>query len=179
MRHVLFAILSLLLALAPLGAEAALITGPVPDDKYITVAGLDWAWASPASSFGGFDIDAPGGGWRIATPDEFSDRPDAGDFVMDGELRCAAGYFTDSFNWCDFSDPIAGYITRDYVPNAGFGVNGISCNVVPCDIWVVRGEAAGEAPAASAIPAPATLALLTLGLIAVAPITRRAARARR
>jgi hypothetical protein len=179
MRRVPFAILSLLVALAPLGAEAALITGPLPDDKYITVGEFDWAWASPASSYGGFDVDAPGGGWRIATPEEFADQPEASDFIVDGTLRCASGYFTDSFTWCDFSDPIAGFITRDFVPDAGYGVNGVSCNVIPCDIWVVRGEPAHES-VTNAVPAPATvvLVLLTLGMLA-APLACRATRARR
>jgi hypothetical protein len=175
MRFVVLAILSLLAALTPLDAEAALIPGPLPGDKFITVDGLDWAWASPASSFGGFDIDAPGGGWRIASPEEFADRPDANDFIVNGELRCAAGYFTNSFTWCDFSDPIAGFLTRDYVPDAGYGVNGVSCNVVPCDIWVVRGESSIDA-----VPTPATLMLVlwTLGMVA-APFACRATRARR
>ena len=179
MRHVLFAIFTLAAALAPVGAEAALITGPLPDDKYITVGEVDWAWASPASSYGGFDVDAPGGGWRLATPEEFADRPDASDFTVDGVLRCASGYFTDSFTWCDSSDPIAGYLTRDYVPDAGYGVNGASCNVVPCEIWVVRGEPAHER-ATNAVSAPATvvLVLLTLGMLA-APLACRATRARR
>lgn len=175
MRHAIFAVLILAAALAPMSADAALIAGPLPGDKYITVGDLDWAWASPASSFGGFDVDAPGDGWRIATPEEFADRPEASDFILDGVLRCASGYFTDSFTWCDSSDPIAGFLTRDYVPDAGFGVNGVSCNVVPCEIWVVRGESS-----ANAVPSPATLSLILLSFgILAAPLACRATRARR
>lgn len=175
MRHVMLAMLTLTVALAPVAADAALIAGPLPNDTYITVGDLDWAWASPASSYGGFDIDAPGDGWRIATPEEFEDRPDADDFVVDGLLRCASGYFTDSFTWCDFSDPIAGYLTRDYVPAAGYGVNGVSCDAVPCDIWVVRGESSRTAVAA---PATLALVLLAVGMLA-APLACRATRTRR
>jgi len=185
MRIFASVVTAVLLSIAPMVAEATMLSGtvpgdnglqvsdgyrvaeltpgPVPGDRYITFGGLDWAWASPASSFGGFDINAPADGWRVATLGEFALRPAPGDFGPPDAFKCASEYFS-GFSHCDFGDALAGHIARDYTPNAGFAPSGVNCNLEPCEIWVVRGQR---------IPAPATLTLVALGLALAAPVLLR------
>ena len=156
-------LLAAVAALASVPAQAAVNT-PVPSDNYITVNGLDWAWASPCAatgsgSCGTVDFSYQGSqGWRIPTLEEFLARPEYTAFGS----KCASAYFS-QYNHCDFGDGAAGYIF-DY----GYGVlpNGSS---VYSDSWVVRSESAVP----GGVPEAATWAMMIAGFGMVGASLRR------
>ncbi|MET0307734.1 MAG: PEP-CTERM sorting domain-containing protein [Sphingomonas sp.] len=64
---------------------------PVPDNAYITIDGLDWAWALPYNAvqdpyfYSGIDLFYQGKlGWRFPTPEEFAIHPVLADFTFAG-----------------------------------------------------------------------------------------------
>ncbi|ARE42120.1 hypothetical protein RGUI_3979 [Rhodovulum sp. P5] len=113
-------------------ASAANIEAPLPDNAYITMGGLDWAWAYPYNSdHSGFDLSYQSAyGWRLATADELLSAPSPSDFIFDGanvplggtdpisgatfhvvdalltgDAACATPYFSSgSWNHCDWGD---------------------------------------------------------------------------
>ena len=72
-------------------AQAAIINTPVPTNAYITVGGLDWAWAMPVPSdgSGGFgvfiDLSVQGPlGWHVPSAAELALAPLAIQFLFPG-----------------------------------------------------------------------------------------------
>lgn len=66
-------------------SHAALIDAPVPSNAYITIGGLDWAWANPLPAADGLDLSYQSQfGWRIPTLAELGLAPDATDFLVSG-----------------------------------------------------------------------------------------------
>ncbi len=77
MRKLLACLVALV---ATAGANAAPINSPVPTNAYITMGGLDWAWANPLP--GGVDLSYQGQfGWRLPTAAELANSPFATDFL--------------------------------------------------------------------------------------------------
>ena len=143
--------------------QAAHVETPLPANTFITMNGLDWAWAYPVTATdGGFDLSYQSQfGWRLPTTLELESAPLATDFIfpganvplggtdpvsgaefqavnaaLDGAAACAAPYFSISgFDYCDWSDGKG----QPYEPWAG----------LPGDEWwsdqlVVRGEMVEE-----------------------------------
>lgn len=150
-------------------ANAALINAPVPVNAFITQGALDWAWANPLP---GADLSFQGAlGWRIPTLNELNIAPLATDFLFvganvpfngvdpvsgavfsatngnyNGAGACATPYFTPtSFSHCDWQDgkgqPLGPWHGLPGAPNFA-------------EQLVVR-----------SVPEPATVALLSLGLV--------------
>jgi PEP-CTERM motif len=156
-------------------AQAVIIdnTTAVPDaDVLINFesSGLDWVYAAPIAPIERGALNAAPAsyraaeGWRVATDDEWANRPEWFDFLMPGfttanvsaidsfidhtKLRFATKYFSD-FDHVDLNDYAAGNVT-DGAHNLGISV--------PETIYVRTTRPA-------AVPEPATFGLLGLGLI--------------
>lgn len=132
-------------------AHAGPILTDLPNSTYITVGNLDWTWASPVSSATYFTynvLSAPTlhAGWRFATVEEFEDRPNASAFRRhDGTVINSAVYWNSSFDYVDYTDGVAGYLSRVLQDTIDYR-----------DIWYVR-------DAISAVPEPAAWALMIGG----------------
>jgi hypothetical protein len=165
------------LALAGAAPAQALINAPVPVANYITLGGIDWAWAAPCAPYGSscgvVDMTYQSTqGWRFPTLAEFLARPKVSDFGG----KCAAEYFSTIHSHCDFTDPeYPGGTTVNgagqpmgYLFDYGYGITLNGSDSV-AETWVVRG--------AGAIPEPATWAMMIGGLGLVgASLRRRAAK---
>ena len=125
-------------------SASAIVNLPVAANAYITIGGLDWAWASPCGavqSCGDIDLTYQGTqGWRLPTAAEFAVHPIASQFVFRGanvpnggsdafgntfqagspgaDAACATAYFSNSYTHCDWSDGVAG---RWYDPSISGG----------------------------------------------------------
>ena len=131
------------------GASAALTAGPLPDTAYITVNGLDWAWASPVNEqfFGANELKPPEfqEGWRFATDTEMAGLPSLADFTRpDGSYIQAPEYWNTVYTHVDPGDYQGGYVASQW----GHG---------PYETVHVR-------DGASPVPAPGALALVAAGL---------------
>lgn len=158
-------------------ANAALVNTPVPTNAYITMGGLDWAWANPLpSSSPTFDLAFQSGfGWRLPTAAELLGAPLATDFLfaganvplggsdpvsgavfqatnagLTGDGACASPYFSNTYRHCDWQDGLG----QPLGPWAGMaGAPSFA------DQLVVR-FAGGQA-----VPAPGVMGLMLLGLL--------------
>jgi len=124
----ILSILSVVAVMAVAGvAPAAIYDAPVPTNAYITINGLDWAWASP---FGGeFAIDLvyqAQFGWHVPTANELTKAPIASQFLFSGanvpvntgldpvsgaevsgapaDAAIAVPYFNTVFNFAEYYD---------------------------------------------------------------------------
>jgi hypothetical protein len=149
------------LGLASVPAQAA-VNVPVPTDNYITVGGLDWAWAAPCAAYGDscgpVDFSFQGTlGWRAPTLAEFLARPDYTAFGS----KCASAWFS-QYSHCDFGDAASGYIF-----DWGHNVLPLGSNRY-AESWVVRGE---QGP--GGVPEAATWAMMIAGFGMVGAAMRR------
>ncbi len=147
------------LGLAAVPAQAAEV---VPSSDYITVNGLDWAWASPCAAFGDscgpVDFSGQAGqGWRAPTLAEFLARPDYTAFSS----KCASRWFSVHAH-CDFEDAANGYIF-----DWGYNVLPLG-NTRWSESWVVRGQ---QEP--GGVPEAATWAMMIAGFGMVGAAMRR------
>jgi hypothetical protein len=153
---------ALLTIAAATPSTAAIINAPVPTDKYITVGGLDWAWASPCAfqspSCGVVVLSYQGSqGWRIPTRNEFLARPTVADFGN----KCASNWFTTQHSHCDFGDPAtSGGVNSagqpmGYLYDFGYGITSNGSSSL-AETWLVRGVG-------GAVPEPTTWAMMILG----------------
>ncbi|MGB9609556.1 MAG: PEP-CTERM sorting domain-containing protein [Bryobacteraceae bacterium] len=150
-------------------SAAALIGIDPPSNLIVSAGGLEWVYAAPC---------APGGcgtitlhhGFRLPTDSEWlSSFTDLNDlftkFGSPSPGKCAAPYFSDQWDHCDFGDLQSGYVYNS--PFAPDDAHRLEPNG---ETFLVRGEG-GE------IPEPATYALVGAGLAGVM-VRRKRARAR-
>lgn len=162
-------------------AQAAFLDSPVPSNAYITVGGLDWAWAFPLPAGFGLDLGYQASqGWRLPTAAELLSAPLATAFLfaganvplggtdpvsgasfqatnanLNGAGACATPYFSNSYKHCDWQDGLG----QPYGPWVGMpGAPGFG------EQLVVR---------ASAVSAPASMAVLGMGLLGLGAAVRR------
>ncbi len=175
------------IAFAAVPASAALNVS-LPTNAYITVGGLDWAWANPCTPTGGcgdIDLSFQGDeGWRLPTIAEFAARPVADDFFFAGANvpgggTGALGETFFAFGPVDASGAVldgacaavyfsTSYSHCDYLD----GLDGYiwdPANPVPGlnETWLVRGASDGV------VPEPATWAMLIAGFGMVGAALRR------
>lgn len=139
-------------------ASATLTPGPVPNTAYITVNGLDWAWASPVNEqwWGDNELKLPEfqDGWRFATDLEMAGLPSLADFTRpDGSHIQATQYWNTVFTHVDAGDYAGGYVASQW----GNG---------PYETVYVRD---GGNP----VPAPGALALVGAGLLSLVAKRRK------
>ena len=140
---------------APLFANANPVLTDLTTNDFITVSGLDWAWAGPITSevwFGANTLYQAGlhAGWREATDLEWANRPDYTAFGT----KCASKYWNSSFTHCDFGD----ILSQHWIAGPENAA----------DLWYVRSLAA---PAA--VPEPDTAALMGIAWVALAILRKR------
>jgi hypothetical protein len=147
-------------------ANAAALLGQEPAPSLIVRTGnFEWVYASPCG--GGPDSCSPllrHHRFDFATDTQWTTsfaNLDAliAAFTVNGEARCASTYFSVNYDHCDFTD-----LTIGAIWNSPFG-NGV--NESAAETFLVRTVATGE------VPEPASLALIALGLAAVAARRRK------
>jgi hypothetical protein len=148
-------------------SAAALIGIDPPSNLIVSAGGLEWVHAAPC---------APGGcgtitlhhGFRLPTDSEWlSSFTDLNDLYTKFSTpiplgKCAAPYFSDQWDHCDFGD-----VQLGYVYNSPFAPDGLHRFAGISETFLVRGEG-GE------IPEPATYVLVGAGLAAVGLRRKRA-----
>lgn len=117
------------MALSISSAASASVDIPVPANAYISLGGLDWAWASPLPGDPDFDLAYQSQfGWRLPTAEELANAPLASQFIflganvplggsdangayfeaananLTGAAACAAPYFGSGYTNCDWQD---------------------------------------------------------------------------
>jgi len=169
-------------------AHGAFVNTPLPSNTFISLGGLDWAWASPVghdvSWFGAnspVDLSTQGAyGWRIPTTTELALAPTAWHFVLSGANVPLNGV-----------DPLSGAYSSGGSPNGPLAcATPYFSNVFHhCDFsdglgaglgqqWYSSGSAATWADSllvrpTSPIPEPETYALVLIGLGAIGLVARQ------
>ncbi|ARE41660.1 hypothetical protein RGUI_3519 [Rhodovulum sp. P5] len=165
-------------------ASAALYEAPVAANAYITMDGLDWAWANPLpANNSSFDLSYQSAfGWRLPTVAELVNAPLATDFIfaganvplsgtdpvsgayfttatasLTGDAACASPYFSNTFYHCDWQDGLG----EIYGPWAG-----MQDAESFAEQLVVRS-------ATPPVPLPGAAGLLLAGLGGIAALRRR------
>jgi len=168
-------------------SHAAPLNVPVPKNAYLTVGGLDWAWASPCNGFGvascgPIDLTYQSTqGWRLPTPAEFASHPSAQAFAFPGANVPANGVdpVSGAFNGTAKFDglnadmacaaPYFGspYVWCDWLDGAaGHWFNPATTTIGYYDTLVVRETAAS-------VPEPTAWAMLIAGFGVIGSVGRR------
>lgn len=149
----------------------------IPNENILlNLNGLDWVYAGPIATeaFGPGNIEAPeyraSEGWRYATADEWSLRPDWTDFIIDGatldpisgfgdhsKYRFASEYWS-NYNHIDLSDAAEGLLTN------GYDIDWI----YNYETWYVR-----DARITTDVPESSSIMLLGLGLLGLTLARRK------
>jgi len=167
-------LLVLLSSLAGMASHAALLSGEVAQDAYVSVGGYDLAWASPCSdgllenSCGAIDLSEQAAyGWQVMTSDLFASLGiSAETFVVDyssentqtydGQSYAkASGWFSNSHSHIDVGD----------------GINGNWSFADVAEVYSTLETIVYRAQAVS-VSEPSSMALLGLGLFALSRRSR-------
>ena len=169
-------------------AQASLYNHPVASNAYITLGGLNWAWASPIA--GNVDLSYEGQfGWRLPTAAELVNAPSALQFIfpganvplggsdplsgasfhftastLNGDAAQASPYFNGTYSygdWCNAPGSACGFGLQPWAGQPG--------SVSFSESLVVR----------SAAPEPASWAMMLLGVFLVGGAARGTAGANR
>ncbi|MBL8589374.1 MAG: PEP-CTERM sorting domain-containing protein [Methylobacteriaceae bacterium] len=167
-------------------SQAALLNAPVPTNAYITLGGLNWAWAAPLD-FNSVDLSYQSQfGWRLPTAQELLNAPSALDFLFAGANTPATGSDPVSgANWQFTSATLTGpaalaapYFSFYRHGDWGNGPGSAGANVVP---WAGQPGAQGFSESlvvrvASGVPEPSTWAMMLIGFAGLALTFSRKAR---
>lgn len=146
-------------------AQAALISGPVPDSKTVVWADLRWAYASPVAVTDYHNVnillepsDNGNVGWRYATAEEWANRPDISLFLaLPGGGNDAVRYWNTGYTHIDTVDYTAGNVTSYHYGDPGF----LGFDIASADTIYVKDLSSPPVP--DTVPEPGTFALLGLG----------------
>ncbi|MEP2101174.1 MAG: PEPxxWA-CTERM sorting domain-containing protein [Parasphingorhabdus sp.] len=168
-------------------ANAALVDMEVPDNAYITVGGLDWAWAAPLPGIVDLGFQSQFG-WRLPTAEELANAPTAGQFLFDGANVPLGGSDPVSgatFQFTDSALNMAGAVASPYFNNSFFHVDfceglGSGCDRFSGAPWAGQPGSSNTAESlvvrfasAGAVPEPATWAFMIFGFGAIGGALRR------
>lgn len=168
-------LLAAILSLSCIPAQAVLIDSgtPIPNGKILlnfNGSGLDWVYAGPLApnALGPGFIYEPSyrasEGWRAATVTEWASRPIWSDFIVPGQTVTPINNFTDhtsylfaSEYWSDFTNvDLVEFINGEVTD----GINGAATHYAAETIYVRS--------SLQAVPEPAMLGLLGLGVLGMA-----------
>lgn len=166
LTHRLLGGLLLLSASAVLAPGATLIGQDPPPSVIVYAGGLEWVYAAPCAP-GVYGTITLHHGFRLPASSEwtssFTDLSDMYNQFNTPSQKCAATYFSNEYDHCDFGNFQSGYVyDSPFAPDDAHRYSSWS------ETFLVRG-AGGE------IPEPASYVLLGSGLIAVAVLRRRRA----
>lgn len=156
---------AVLLCGAAAGLPAATLIGQDPPSNVIVYAGgLEWVYAAPCAPNGCGTITLHHG-FRLPTNSEwlssFADLNDLYTQFSTPSQKCAAPYFSNQYDHCDFVDVSGGYVyDSPFAPDDYHRFNDYA------DTFLVRGEG-------SQIPEPQAWLLIGSGLAGLALLGRR------
>ena len=154
-------------AIAPQAQALPSNSNPVPASLIVNAGGMEWVYAAPCAGAGNScGTVTLSNGFTFATDAQWNVS-----FASLSALsaaftgKCAAEYFSNLHNHCDFND-----ITLGYVWNSPLAPSLSQRNASTSETFLVRGRVAE-------VPEPASLGLLGLGLAGLALARRRKSRA--
>lgn len=128
--------------------DASQLANPVPSSVIVSYLGLEWVWASPCAQNGCTSGILVGkDGFRYATAAEWNLKPHPASF---GNTKCAAPWFDQSHNHCDWTDPSSGYYGSAVSGGFPAGPTGNTSMNYYGETWLVRTASVNNPPTVNA-----------------------------